>query len=283
MNQTRTNARLRGCCISGEFSASDATIYIIEPNGAVVTTAEQDEYDQSVETVRRCFQTVIQGEEIALPSTDIGIVVGTPVYSDSGDIIGSVILVVGSKQAESTLAKLAVELGLAMLGIALLMLIPIVIIFSKVTKPIRHVSNVALQMAGGDLTVRAKEEGSNESRHLAQSFNILAEALQNNIDSLVVERNRLRTVLDGIGEGIISVDKTGVVTHYNSASVQLLGGKENTHPAAAAGYPKIAAVAIEALDTDEVRNCDFTIGERMLRIAATPIHEENGSLSVRLC
>lgn len=69
-------------------------------------------------------------------------------YSDSGDIIGSVILVVGSKQAESTLAKLAVELGLAMLGIALLMLIPIVIIFSKVTKPIRHVSNVALQMAG---------------------------------------------------------------------------------------------------------------------------------------
>ena len=42
----------------GEFSASDATIYIIEPNGAVVTTAEQDEYDQSVETVRRCFQTV---------------------------------------------------------------------------------------------------------------------------------------------------------------------------------------------------------------------------------
>ena len=212
----------------GEFSASDATIYIIEPNGAVVTTAEQDEYDQSVETVRRCFQTVIQGEEIALPSTDIGIVVGTPVYADSGDIIGSVILVVGSKQ--------------------------------------------------GDLTVRAKEEGSNESRHLAQSFNILAEALQNNIDSLVVERNRLRTVLDGIGEGIISVDKTGVVTHYNSASVQLLGGKENTHPAAAAGYPKIAAVAIEALDTDEVRNCDFTIGERMLRIAATPIHEENGSL-----
>lgn len=262
----------------GEFSASDATIYIIEPNGAVVTTAEQAEYDQSVETVRRCFQTVIQGEEIALPSTDIGIVVGTPVYSDSGDIIGSVILVVGSKQAESTLAKLAVELGLAMLGIALLMLIPIVIIFSKVTKPIRHVSNVALQMAGGDLTVRAKEEGSNESRHLAQSFNILAEALQNNIDSLVVERNRLRTVLDGIGEGIISVDKTGIVTHYNSASVQLLGGKENTHPAAAAGYPKIAAVAIEALDTDEVRNCDFTIGERMLRIAATPIHEENGSL-----
>lgn len=262
----------------GEFSASDATIYIIEPNGAVVTTAEQDEYDQSVETVRRCFQTVIQGEEIALPSTDIGIVVGTPVYSDSGDIIGSVILVVGSKQAESTLAKLAVELGLAMLGIALLMLIPIVIIFSKVTKPIRHVSNVALQMAGGDLTVRAKEEGSNESRHLAQSFNILAEALQNNIDSLVVERNRLRTVLDGIGEGIISVDKTGVVTHYNSASVQLLGGKENTHPAAAVGYPKIAAVAIEALDTDEVRNCDFTIGERMLRIAVTPIHEENGSL-----
>ena len=79
----------------GEFSASDATIYIIEPNGAVVTTAEQDEYDQSVETVRRCFQTVIQGEEIALPSTDIGIVVGTPVYSNSGDIIGSVILVVG--------------------------------------------------------------------------------------------------------------------------------------------------------------------------------------------
>ena len=78
----------------GEFSASDATIYIIEPNGAVVTTAEQNEYDQSVETVRRCFQTVIQGEEIALPSTDIGIVVGTPVYSDSGDIIGSVILVV---------------------------------------------------------------------------------------------------------------------------------------------------------------------------------------------
>lgn len=37
-------------------------------------------------------------------------------------------------------------------------------------------------------------------------------------------------------------------------------------------------MAIEALDTDEVRNCDFTIGERMLRIAATPIHEENGSL-----
>lgn len=259
--------------------ANEATVYVLDVNGEGITNdVFEHTYNENITLVKRYFDRVIRGERVSITSQEVGVLVGIPAYSKQGNVIGAVFLVMGVAEVRNTLQSLAFELGIAMLAAAGLMLVPMVILFRKITKPIRHVSEVALSMAAGDLSVRAVEAGSFESRHLARSFNTLVGALQSNIDELVIERNRLQTVLDGLGEGIISVDRHGVITHYNSASVQLLGGDEGQRPAALPKYTDIATCILEVLDSNERRAKDIVVGERMISVVVTPIYEDAGTL-----
>lgn len=48
----------------GEFSASDATIYIIEPNGAVVTTAEQESTTKALKPSAAASKRSFRGKKL---------------------------------------------------------------------------------------------------------------------------------------------------------------------------------------------------------------------------
>jgi len=263
---------------SDEYSVADSAVYVLETNGKVITTDDIASRGESEETVKHCFDLAIKGEPVTMPKASLGIVVGVPIYDGSDGIIGAVILVHRGSVMRERLNSAAMQFGLIMIGILLVALIPSVLVFRFVTEPIKNVSETALAMANGDLDARAVPKGSFESQHLAESFNTLAEALKSNIDHLVVERNRLNTVLDGIGEGIIAVDRHGVITHFNSAALKLLGGKSDSLPASLPTYHSVADIILRALDSDKRVRGTARILERLLRISATPIYEANGSL-----
>lgn len=263
---------------SDEYSVPDSAIYVIEANGKVITSDDLTSAEEAKDTVKQCFDRVMNGEQVSMPKAALGILVGVPIYDGSDNIIGAVILIHRGSIIQERLNGAAMQFGLIMLAILLVALIPSILVFRYVTKPIKNVSQTALAMANGDLDARAVPKGSFESQHLAESFNTLAEALKSNIDHLVVERNRLSTVLDGIGEGIIAVDRHGVITHFNSAALKLLGGKADSLPASLPTYHSVADIIVRALDSDKRVRGTARVLERLLRISATPIYEANGSL-----
>lgn len=236
-------------------------------------------YDETKPIMFEYFLRVIKGETMKVSNTEIGVFVGVPAIPAGRDKpIAAVFMMMHSLNVQHLLKSVAVEFGLALLAVMGIMIVPIYILFKKVTTPIQHVSDTALAMAAGDLSVRAKEEGSYEARHLAQSFNILAGALQSTIDDLTIERNRLRALLDGLGEGIISVDKVGGITHFNSSSIQLLGGGDDDELELMLAYERIRTHLMDSIANDLKESVDINIGERLIRCTTTPIHDENGSL-----
>lgn len=265
--------------LSMELAITDAAVYVLDRDGNSINDQNAETvYDETHEIVKTYFDSVISGERLSMTSEELGVVVGVPAIASNKQIIGAVFIIMPVAEVQNTLQDLTVELCIATIGIAAIMVFPIYMISRKITKPIKRISDTALNMAAGNLAVRANAEGSYEAKHLANSFNILAEALQGTINDLIIERNRLKTVLDGLGEGIISVEKSGVITHYNSASVSLLGGKEDELPASLPAYAEVATGIMKVLDTNTRISTDFKLGDKSIRTVITPVREDTGNL-----
>lgn len=266
--------------IMRDIMLSNASVYIFDNYGNGISNENKEvEYNENFELVKKYFSTVIKGERVSITSGIAGVMVGVPAVTSNNDIIGAVFVIIPIAEVQNTLQNIALEICLVTIAIAGVMLLPIYIISKKITNPIKKVADTALIMATGKLSVRAEEAGTNEARHLAKSFNVLAEALQQTVDELVIERNRLRTVLDGIGEGIISVDKNGVITHYNQESVLLMGGEKGDKPAALPAYEDIARMVLKTLDDKQKHSFDKKMNGMIVRTVITPISEDDESIS----
>lgn len=90
-------------------------------------------------------------------------------------------------------------------------------IMDPAIRPITELRDVAVAVAGGNLDVRANEHISGEMGELGKALNNLSYQLSRSMYTLIVERNRLKHMIDGLSEGIVAVDNQGHVTHINPA------------------------------------------------------------------
>ena len=90
-------------------------------------------------------------------------------------------------------------------------------IMIPVMEPVARLRDVAVAMSEGDLDQRADEEASGELGELGKAVNRLSYQLSRNMYTLIVERNRLRNMLNGLSEGIVAIDAKGEITHTNPA------------------------------------------------------------------
>lgn len=258
---------------------SDATIYVLDATGEYISNENLDlAYEESRSLVNQYFDAAISGERISLTSTNFGVFVGTPIITSKGVVVGAIFAVVPIAEVQNTLDKMTHELRLVAVLTACLLLVPMYLITRKLTSPVKETADIALLMANGDFSVRAEEHGTSEVRHLAHAFNAMADNLQTTIDNLTIEKNRLYTILYGIGEGIISVDSKGVITHCNPAAVSLLNGKPGDNPASLEQYADIASSISTALEESIVNTGTTKVGERIIQRSTNPLYDENNSL-----
>ena len=78
-------------------------------------------------------------------------------------------------------------------------------------------------MASGNFSVRADESRDDEIGLLGVALNHLSTQLQRNISDLVLARNRLHVILDGLHEGVVALEADNTVIYQNQAACQLLG------------------------------------------------------------
>lgn len=90
-------------------------------------------------------------------------------------------------------------------------------VMEPVLTPVAKLRDAAVAMAEGDLEVRADENVEGELGQLGKAVNNLSDQLSRNMYTLIVERNRLRNMLNGLSEGIVAIDSQGRVTHTNPA------------------------------------------------------------------
>lgn len=107
-------------------------------------------------------------------------------------------------------------------GLFIVMLIGIRIT-NKYTKPIEHITEVAIQLAKGNYRARSYEEYNDETGMLSQAINTLARNLQESMVMQEMQQDRLETLIENMGSGILLIDKRGFINLVNRTYRQTFG------------------------------------------------------------
>jgi two-component system sensor histidine kinase ResE len=211
--------------------------------------------------------------------------VGVPVYLRFGSrstIIGAVFFVQPMKELTAGLSSMNIALLVSSLFVFLVMTLPAYLATARLIRPLRQTRDIALAMAAGDFSVRADVRQKDEIGELAMTMNNLAHNLEKTIADLVLERNRLKQILDGMSDGLIAVDSYGRYTQANQAAWSLLGLE--TQPDAPRQDPLSCCAALRdiigrALEQIEPATCQLQADDRIIRVQAAPLTDDSGRVA----
>lgn len=262
-----------------------ADFAIFDMNGEIMLTSDSEGM-KYVYGFSQLVDQVIRGEEItAIGETMISqlmmVGVGVPVYVGEKQA-GGVILFLPMYEALAALASLEKVLLLVMLIVIPLGALVVSLFMGRVVRPLRQMRDVARNMAAGNYTVRADAGQKGEVGQLAESLNHLARELSRTIGDLTLERNRLRQSLDGLGEGFISVNSLGRVTHHNPAVSAMFNSKYvsgEVERDALLPYPCVWTDFDEAIAENRIVLRDIDVGGRLIRCNISPFAGESGEVA----
>ncbi|MGI6168208.1 MAG: ATP-binding protein [Christensenellales bacterium] len=209
-------------------SASSAKLMVFDGEGsisAISTEMPKAIYDSMSSFLPAYVSRVLQGETVVVPGgvsrNPDYIFVGVPVMDRQDNVVGSVIMFNTLSEASTAMSSLTDTLVVATAIVIMLLLPVIVMVSSRLTRPIKQMRDVANAMAGGNFSVRANDMSRDEIGDLGYSLNYLSTALSHTIKELRTEKHRLLLVLNGLKEGIVAVDNYGNVTHANPAVLSM--------------------------------------------------------------
>ena len=151
-------------------------------------------------------------------------------------------------------------------------------------EPVAKLRDVAVAMSGGDLEIRADEDAYGELGELGKAVNELSWQLSRNMYTLIVERNRLRNMLNGLSEGIVAIDHEGHVTHTNPALDKFFTKQKS---ALHLPDPRMKLIPDKSvwedfdavIETGEPSTRNLNSRDMILRLTITPIVDEIGSIA----
>lgn len=223
-------------------------------------------------------QVVKSGEQLISTkwrSVD-GVVVGVPIQDNLQRVTGAILMTRPSFEVYSSLMSFVRALMLSSLVASVCMIIPAYFISRRMAKPIRTMTDASIAMAGGDFTVRADEDRDDEIGQLGVALNHLSTQLQQNISNLVLARNRLHLILDGLHEGVVALESDHSLIYHNQAACQLLEACNEADIARV--LSPVLPLCDDVQRSGAPRSMTLEIGERKLLLVVT-LSQETSELA----
>lgn len=113
------------------------------------------------------------------------------------------------------------------LGLALIIIIIIGYqITARYTKPIESATRVAIELAKGNYRARTYEDHIDETGMLSVSINTLARNLQGMVKAQEIQQDRLGTLIENMGSGLILIDSRGHINLINRTYKEIFNIKQ---------------------------------------------------------
>lgn len=201
-----------------------ADVYIIDQSGVLqISTdtggAQADTFDEVLS--QQAMEILFSGETRVWIDWRAShtIVVGTPVSDNMMRVTGVVLMTKQAKDVFASLRGLIFTIIISCIIAAVVTIIPAYFNSKRLVKPIQQMTAVSILMASGDFSARADENAGGEIGLLGSALNHLSQRLEKNINDLTLTRNQLRRTLEGLHEGVISLDADGQLIYYNRAAL----------------------------------------------------------------
>jgi two-component system phosphate regulon sensor histidine kinase PhoR len=160
------------------------------------------------------------------------------------------------------------------------------LLFQAVTRRLERLRAGAIRFGAGDFRSKLTMESDDELGELAAVMNTMAERLQLQMESLAAQSHRLDTILRGMGEGLLVIDRDGTVRLFNPAFSALFALPEKAlgRPLVEISrHPSLHATFRRILATRKEERVELTLPEGKVTTLLThwvPLLEEGGLIGV---
>ena len=199
----------------------NSEIIIMDEKDQLVNDGGKEKYKhlQLIENVLPTMKSKTAGYYYTVQKEELAYY-GLPIMK--GETYKGLILI--SSSVES-LNKVNYQMWLILVVSLLLAFIIILIIGVKITaqytRPIESAIKVAMELAKGNYKARTYEDHLDETGMLSQSINILARNLQDMTRAQEMQQDRLQTLIENMGSGLILIDGRGYINLVNRAYKEL--------------------------------------------------------------
>jgi two-component system phosphate regulon sensor histidine kinase PhoR len=140
-------------------------------------------------------------------------------------------------------------------------------------RPLTTMTHAARAMAKGKFQTPLPEPSGDELGELARALATLRNQLAARIEELRAEGDKLRTILNGMKEGVALIQE-GRVTVANSAFAEMIGATvplEGRSPLEAARLPELAEAIHASIEERQPEQRELQVGNRHLSVDALPL------------
>jgi len=201
-----------------------------------------------------------------------------------GRIVGFIRLSMSLEEVNGELSRMW---GALILGLLLLFAIAAAVSYRlslSVTRPLERMTMAAQRMSNMDESVRVPEDSRDEIGALARALNRMSANLQEQLELVRRNGERLQDVLDHMPSGVVMIGADGRVTLYSRQAEQLLGS--DSHGSVGRSYTDmkqhqdLVAFIREGLETKSPQYREVNVydpEERLLQASLIPLTHNGGS------
>ncbi len=118
-----------------------------------------------------------------------------------------------------------------------------------ITRPIQTITGGTRQISSGDYSHRLRIRTKDEIGTLAKNFNSMAQVIENTLDEVSGEREKLQNVFNRLDAGVAAFEESGELIHINPSALSMLSLPDNHKPCfdelmCALGIPEVTMESV---------------------------------------
>lgn len=210
-------------------SADILEMRVVDEKGIIrATTDVSDRSSIGKKSIDSYIDQFTDKSFIALDETSGNrVLINIRVLESVGDVVVGSLYIRGDLEKQyqeiSNIALIFVTATIIAIAIAIIVSM---LVARSITQPIGEMREQALRIAKGDYSHTIDIKAHDELGQLAETFNQLAERIEETQEAMEAERNRLDSVLTYMTDGVIATDRRGRVIMINEMALSLLNLKQ---------------------------------------------------------
>lgn len=201
---------------------TDRNVYILAQDGRVLTGSNGETMLSTTPNLLTAMSGAI-GQQSAMMDRYMDLAV--PI---TGGERSYIVYVLDNRGTVNNLTDEIVQIILRALVLGLAFCIALSIILSQIIiAPIERLTRGTQRVASGDFSEKLEVSSRDEIGTLTQSFNHMAQVLQDTIAEVENERGKLSTLFLHMTDGVVAFDTSGQLIHCNPAALSMLRRNES--------------------------------------------------------
>ena len=193
-----------------------------------------------------------------------------------GHVFGAVDLAtpLGAREAVLTIRRL---MGWSMLVSLLTSWIVAWLLAQTIVRPLARIRSTALQIAEGELAVRAPQAGRDELAHLGRAINHMATQLESRINEILDEKIKMSSLLDALVDGVVAFDSGNNVVFLNHVAETVVGTRSDEAMGRPLGlafdHPALLELLAACAEQNAPASSELQLGSSTFKVFVTPFKD----------